>query len=292
MGSPIIPPGAACADDGVGAMSTLSRRVFVRSLGASVAGLGSGLVTGCGVLIPAARKGPELPRVGYLSGSASAGDQVANAFKVGLQGLGYVEGQNITVDYRYTEGRPERLADLLSELLALKPDVLVAWGTSQKTAAKRQATTSVPIVFHAGDPIQTGLVSNLAHPDGNVTGVNIGLGMYGKRLELLKETLPGVSRVVFLTDPALSDWQEILDQSPGLEIDPHLVEVRGPDDLPAGFTAVLAHRADALILSDPPWLFASRERTIGFAGNRVYQPCTPAKSMCMPVVSCRTDRTS
>jgi putative tryptophan/tyrosine transport system substrate-binding protein len=246
----------------------LSRRAFVgglAGLGASTAGVL--LLAACGATLPWTERQARLPRVGYLTGAA-AGDSTTEAFRQGLQALGYVEGRDITVDYRYTEGRPERLPGLLAELLALQPNVLVTWGTSQ-TAAAKSATTTIPIVFQAGDPVRSGLVRTLARPGGNVTGVSLGgLELYGKRLELLTETLPGISRPVYLTDPAIATRQEIQDQASSLKIDTHVIEVSGPDDLLDAFAMALAHRADALALADPPWLFTNRSKAIGFAAQQ------------------------
>src|SRR5881396_1746604 len=164
-------------------------------------------VTGLGVLLASplvaqAQPAGKIARIGYLSGSLAAGPHLPEAFRQGLRDLGYVEGRNVVIEYRDAEGEPERFPALAAELVALKVDVIVAPVTPAALAAK-QATRTLPIVFAvAADPVGSGLVTSLARPGGNVTGLSLlSPELVGKRLELLKQAVPGVSRVAVLWHP-------------------------------------------------------------------------------------------
>jgi putative ABC transport system substrate-binding protein len=153
-------------------------------------------------------------RIGYLGpGSPSAGVRLLESFRQGLRELGYVEGQNLVIEYRHEGGGFGRLPELAAELVRQKPDVLVAV-TTNAALAMRRATTTIPIVFMGvTDPVTAGLVESLSRPGGNTTGItNIAAILTGKRLELLKETLPRLSRVAVLWDPqapgSVPQWQE------------------------------------------------------------------------------------
>src|SRR5437867_6265524 len=143
-----------------------------------------------------------IPRIGLLAPDATLWEPL----RLGLRDLGYVEGKSIALEERSSQGRNERLADLASELVRLKVNIIVTRGTPETLAAK-QATKTIPIVIAgAGDPVRSGLVSSLAHPGGNVTGLTVlGPGLAAKRLELLKEAVPNMSRVAFLWNPANPD---------------------------------------------------------------------------------------
>jgi putative tryptophan/tyrosine transport system substrate-binding protein len=157
--------------------------------------------------VPLAAEGQQagkVYRVGVLSSGSVALDDVGNgrqAFLERLSDLGWVAGQNLMIEPRHAEGQLDRLPGLAAELVQLKVGMIVALGTSAALAAKR-ATATIPIVIVAGDPVGTGLVASLAHPRGNITGLTneAGLGIFSKRLELLKETAPKISRVGILTD--------------------------------------------------------------------------------------------
>ena len=147
-----------------------------------------------------AQKPDKVPRIGYLSRgdkpSANTPDLKAEAFRLGLRDLGYIDGQNIHLEFRYAEGKAERFPDFLSELMQLKVDVLVS-GTIQAIRIAKEATKTIPIVILTqGDPVESGLVESLARPGGNITGLTrFTRELNGKRLELLKEAVPGMSRV-------------------------------------------------------------------------------------------------
>src|SRR3989441_3673540 len=161
------------------------------------------MLTGGIVVAPLAAEAQpaaKVARIGWLSVNNLAGNpQGCEAFRQGLRDLGYIEGRNVVIEYRDAEGKPERLPALAAELVGLKVDVIVAIGTPHALAAK-QATKTIPIVFTAlPDPATSGLVTSLARPGGNVTGLSwLSPELVGKRLELLKQSVPGVSRVAVL----------------------------------------------------------------------------------------------
>jgi putative ABC transport system substrate-binding protein len=210
-----------------------------------------------------AQQAGKVYRIGFLSPSSPSdpeslaspfGERGLAAFRQGLRDLGYVEGQNIAIEYRWAEGRFERLPDLAAELVRLKVDVIVSVVT-QATLAAKNATGTIPIVLvAAGDPLGSGLVANLARPGGNVTGPSSMYGdLAGKQLELLKETVPKVSRVAVLWNPANAIWQaqmlrqtEIAARALGLQV--QLLEARGPDELEGAFAAITRERASALLV--------------------------------------------
>jgi ABC-type uncharacterized transport system substrate-binding protein len=202
-------------------------------------------------------------RIGYLSPSSPSdpeklaspfGERGLAAFRQGLRDLGYVEGQNFVIEGRWAEGKFERLPDLAAELVRLKVDVIVSVVT-QATLAAKNATRTIPVVLvAAGDPVGSGLVASLARPGGNVTGPS---AMYsdlaGKQLELLKETVPRLSRVAVLWNPANAVWQAQMLKAtqvaaPALGLRVQLLEARGADELEGVFAAMTRERASALLV--------------------------------------------
>src|SRR6266545_8359174 len=149
-----------------------------------------------------AQQAAKIARIGILGFNLAAARHLPESFRQGLRDLGYVEGHNFVIEYRDAEGKPERLPALAAELAALKVDVILVGGTPQALAAM-QATRTLPLVLAgAGDPVTSGLVTSLARPGGNVTGLsNLAPELVGKRLELLKQALPGVDRVAVLRVP-------------------------------------------------------------------------------------------
>lgn len=191
-------------------------------------------------------------------------------FRQGLRELGYVDGQNVTIEWRWSEGKPDRFPSLATEVVALKPDVIVASGTQAIRAAKR-ATSAIPIVMTTSSyPDKIGLVDSLSRPGGNVTGLsNIGPELSGKKLELLKEIAPKASRVAVLFNPA-SEVEPLLVRelsaaaaAVGVEI--QSVEVRSPDDFSAAFAALSASRVHALLALGNPINFRGRQLIADFA---------------------------
>ena len=188
------------------------------------------------------------------SGSASTHKSRTDAFRQGLQELGYVEGKNIVLEYRYAEGNRERFADLAAEMVRLKPDVIVV-GSTGFTAAVKQATSTIPIVVGgAGDLIGSGVVASLARPGGNVTGsTDISPDLSGKRLELLKEAVPKTRRVAVLwygfagsSDADEVKQTEIAARALGIKL--QVVSLKAPDRFKDAFAAIKKANADALVI--------------------------------------------
>jgi ABC-type uncharacterized transport system substrate-binding protein len=203
-------------------------------------------------LVAEAQQAGKVPRIGFLSwGFPPPSDRYGEPFRERLRELGYVEGQNIVVEYRWAEERSDRAADLAAELVRLRVDVIVAWVGAAVRAAQN-ATRTIPIVMGAvADPVRSGLVASLARPGGNTTGPSMmTLDIAGKRLELLREVLPGVSRVAFLFSPKTGrgfvEETQVAAQRLGIRIQP--VGVGGPQELDGAFAGVLRERAEALIV--------------------------------------------
>src|SRR5215470_8131301 len=174
-----------------------------------------------------AQQAAKVARIGYLSLNLAAAPHLPEAFRQGLRDLGYVEGHNVVIEYRDAEGKPERLLALAAELVALKVDVIVA-GASYALAAK-QATRTIPIVFVASaDPVTDELVTSLARPGGNVTGLSTSAApeIVGKRLELLKQAIPGVTRVAVLWQPGGQGERTIKDLLKGADVAARALGVR------------------------------------------------------------------
>jgi ABC-type uncharacterized transport system substrate-binding protein len=197
------------------------------------------------------------------------------AFRQGMRDLGYVDGRNLSIEARWSEGKTDRLPAFAIELVGLRPDVIVASGTQAIRAAK-QATTTIPIVMAVSAyPDKLGLVESLARPGGNVTGLtNFGPALNGKRLELLKEIAPNVSRVALLWDPAspieLFIYRQLLAAAPGAGVEILPVEVRRPADLPTAFAAVASNGAQALVALGNPVNYKGRRLIADFAlRNRI-----------------------
>jgi putative tryptophan/tyrosine transport system substrate-binding protein len=210
-----------------------------------------------------AQQPAKIPRIGFLSSGSSDPKfpgPIVEAFRQGLRDLGYIEGKNIRVEYRYAEGDLDRIPRLIAELVQLKVDVLVP-GPFVGTRAAKEATKTIPIVMVTGtDPVASGIIDSLARPGGNITGFStLSRELSGKRLELLKEVVPGISRVAVLWDanapgPAVS-VKEYKTVAPALKIQVQSIEVRGPDpDLDGAFRAAVTGRANALIAIRNPLL--------------------------------------
>jgi putative ABC transport system substrate-binding protein len=199
-----------------------------------------------------------VPRIGLLSpNSPSDAALWHDAFRQGLRTLGWVEGKNISIEYRYAEGKSDRLPELAADLVRLKVDVIVASGLSDSLAAQK-ATKAIPIVMASvGDPVAGGLVMSLARPGGNITGLSqMTFEMVGKRLELLREMVPKLARVAVLWNPeavvSALPWKEIQLPARQLGVQLQSLEVRSPNDFDQAFEAATRARAGALfIMADP-----------------------------------------
>jgi putative ABC transport system substrate-binding protein len=204
-------------------------------------------------VIAEAQQAKKVPRIGMLVGpSSSFFSTRMKAFREGLHDLGYVEGKNIVIEYRYAEGVDERLPNLATELVQLNVDLIFVSGTTGTQAAKN-ATQTIPIVMTSvTDPVGTGLVASLAHPGGNVTRLSNFSELGGKQLELLKEAFPKVTRVAVLWDPANAANARLLGEmkvaAGELRITLQPLEVRGPNDFEPAFSAIRKEHANALIV--------------------------------------------
>jgi putative ABC transport system substrate-binding protein len=223
---------------------------------------------------PAEAQQPKnVPRIGYLS----ALDPVSESTRVegirsALRERGYIEGQNIAIEYRYAEGKRDRLPELAVELVRTKVDIIVTAGGDSLVRAARNATKTIPIVMSGGgvDPVGAGFVESLARPGGNVTGfTNLSTELGGKRLELFKEAVPKVARVAVLYDPTLQanvlDQKEVQNASRALGLTVRSWEVRAADGFDRVFAALNKERPDGLYVSVGPLTNTNRNRTVSFA---------------------------
>ncbi len=206
-------------------------------------------------------------RIGYLLTAAREQQaHLAKAFEDGLRDLGWVPGRNVVIEYRFADGRLERLPQLAQDLVRLKVDVIVT-GSNPHVIAVKQATTTIPIVMVAStDPVGTGLVASISRPGGNVTGVTVDVGteMGGKRLQLLKEFVPRLSRVAYLVDPgyppAPANFKALEVPARALGMTVVRFDARGPGDLEGVFAAMTRARAGALAVGGGPVLFIMRNQ--------------------------------
>ncbi len=220
-----------------------------------------------------AQQTPRVARVGILGPTtAEAFAYGVDVFRERLRDRGWVEGQNLTIEVRFADARYERLSALAAELVDLSVDVIFAMSSPAINAAKR-ATTTVPIVIETlGDAISTGLVTNLARPGGNVTGVSgFAPELGGKRLELIRELLPKAVRIGFLTNPTNPATSTVIHATQtaarqmGLQL--HAVDVRQPTELDAALETVVRARSEALLVGTDPMLFSQRERIVELAAR-------------------------
>jgi putative ABC transport system substrate-binding protein len=222
-----------------------------------------------------AQQPKKTPRIGYLSGQDPATESArAEAIRLALSELGYIEGQNIAIEYRYAEGKLDRLPRLAADLVRLKVEIIVAAGGPNIVRPAKNATKSIPIVMvGAGtDPVEDGLVDSLARPGGNVTGItNLGRELGGKRLELFKEAAPKVGRVTILYDPAIPlsvlEAKEVLPVAArALKLTLQPWELRTADDFDRVFASISNWRPDGLyVLGTGALMRANEKQTIGFA---------------------------
>jgi len=225
-------------------------------------------VMGVGAMAQAQQQG-KVPRIGFLSPGSPVTGRV-EAFRQGLRELGYVEGKNIVIESRYTEGKLDRLPALAAELVRLKVDIIVSTGATVTRAAK-EATNTIPIVMaQDNDPIGNGFVASLARPGGNVTGLSsVAAELSGKRLELLKEIVPKLFRVAVLgtsTNPgnaqALRET-ELAAGAFGLQL--QYLDVLGPKDIETAFRAASKGRADAVLVFGGPLFNSQRTQLVQIA---------------------------
>jgi putative ABC transport system substrate-binding protein len=243
----------------------MDRREFIGSLSGSL------------LAAPFAAEGQQaakIARIGWLGDRPAAGPRLEGFFK-GLRDLDYVEGRNLMIEYRYAEGKPERYPALAAELVALKVDVIVSANTLGTLAAK-QATKTIPIVFvGAADPVQSGLVTSLARPGGNATGLSaLSPELVGKCLELLAQAVPGVSRVAVLWQPGAQGERTDKDMLKGADVAARalgmrlqFVEARGPTEFDRAFSDMTRARADALTVLGSAMFNNERRRLVDLAAK-------------------------
>jgi putative ABC transport system substrate-binding protein len=216
----------------------------------------------------------KLPRIGYLAGTNPATEATRiEAIRIALRELGYTEGQNIAIEFRYGEAKPDQLPQLAADLVRLNVDIIVVAGGTNVVRAAKNATKTIPIVMTGGglDPVEAGLIESLARPGGNITGVtNLGAELAGKRLELLKEAVSKVARLAVLYDPtgpsSVREVKEVLPvaaRALRLTIQPW--EVRAADGFEKVFAALKKERPDGLYVLGGPLMNAYQKRIIGLA---------------------------
>jgi ABC-type uncharacterized transport system substrate-binding protein len=221
-----------------------------------------------------AQQAKKVPRIGYLALVDAAGESPrAEAIRQALRERGYIEGQNIAIEYRYAEGKQGRAPELAAELVRLKVDVIVATGGGSSIQAAMNATKTIPIVMagQGSDPVVAGFVQSLARPGGNVTGFTIlSPDLSGKRLELLKQAVPKAARIAVLYNPSgaasVLEVKELLPVAArALKLAIQLFEVRANEDFDKMFASINKQRPDALHVSGSTLLRANRKRIVDFA---------------------------
>jgi putative ABC transport system substrate-binding protein len=239
--------------------------------------LGTGLIGA--PLRSFAQQPPRMIRIGFLGGASGSDPNFAGrveGLRKGLRDLGYVEGRDVVIEFRWASGNYGRLADLAAELIRLNVDLVVTQGTPAARAAKR-ATSTVPIVMASvGDPVAAGLVSSLARPGGNITGLTFFVPeLSAKRLELLKEAVPSVAQAAFLSNPDNASsgpsLQAMRISARQIKIDLQHFEVRGPGELEGIFSAMAKRRVDSVVVGNDGMLIANA-RAIAVQAARLRIP--------------------
>src|SRR5437660_2060023 len=223
------------------------------------------LVSGGLLAVPLAAEAQQVRkvrRVGVLAGQSAEISPPILTLREGLRELGYVEGQNIAIEWRWAQGKDERYPDLAAELVNLKVDVIVAPTTAGAQAAQRATKTSPIVMGFVSDPVALGLVASLARPGGNITGLGIPTPeIAGKRLQLLREVAPTVARIAVLSDPSQpADLRGTEAAAQALRVQLQVLEVRSGGELDRAFTAIARERAAGIIILGSTTLFANRAR--------------------------------
>jgi putative ABC transport system substrate-binding protein len=220
-----------------------------------------------------AQQAPKPPRIGFIMADSSGSDPRVDAFRQGLRELGYLEGKNIAVEYRFAEGKEDRLLKLVAELVGSKVEIIVTDGTAV-TRAVKNATKTIPIVMASdGDPVGNLFVASLARPGGNITGLtNLLAGLSGKRLEILKDAIPGMSRCGIIWNPenpsSITGFKETQVAAQSLGVQLQSLEVRGPNDFESAFQAAKKVQASALTVVSDSVMFAHRTRMLELAAKQ------------------------
>jgi len=225
-----------------------------------------------------------MPRIAYLSGRSLATDaHLLEAFREGLKSTGYIDGQNVTMDIRWADGRYADVPKIMADLVATGPTLIAAVGGNPVGLAAKAATSTVPVVFVAGaDPVQIGLVNNLNRPDGNLTGMTLWANeLDAKRLDLLHDMLPNARAVAFLINPTNPGTSEILQRSRdaavtlGLKLD--VLNATSSSEIERTFQSLPAGRVDALAIGADAFLINRRERILELVAERRLPAIYPAR---------------
>jgi putative ABC transport system substrate-binding protein len=245
-------------------MGSITRRQLLRAVGGS-------LLAAPSVAMAQPAPGKRV-HIGYLS-PRSGLSYLDEAFREGLRELGYVEGDNVSLEFRWADWKPDRLAAFAAELVRLKPDVIVCTGGAATVLPVKRETTTIPIVFIVGDPILSGVATRLDRPGGNVTGISaLTNELNPKRLELLKAAVPGVSRVAVLANPTNPPTARTLKDmeaaAKALHVTLQVLEARNQTGIDEAFVAMARKRAEAVLVMSDPMFFAERERIVELAAKR------------------------
>jgi|SRR5450755_919737 ABC-type uncharacterized transport system substrate-binding protein len=214
-----------------------------------------------------------MPVVGFLSGAPPGTFEPLAAFPQGLSETGYVEGQNLTIEYRWAEGRYDRLAALAANLVDLKVDVIAATGGPPAAHAAKNATSTIPIVFiGCGDPVGDGLVASLARPVGNLTGISVlALELMSKRLELLSELAPQVMVIALLVNPnnanAAREMRDVQVATRAKGVQLHILQAGSESEIDAAFASLVQRQAGALLVAADPFFNSRREQLVALAAG-------------------------
>jgi putative ABC transport system substrate-binding protein len=230
-----------------------------------------------------AQQPEKVPRIGFLLPSSSGRDPMIEGFRQGLRELAYVEGKNIAIEWRFAEGKKELLPKLAAELVQLNVEAIVTGGTDVTRAAKN-ATKTIPIIMASdADPVGNGFVASLAHPGGNITGlVSLLTSLSGKRLELLRDTMPGISRVGILWNPentsSVAGFKETQEAAQTLAMQLQSLEVRNADEFAGAFKAATKDKARAITVVSDSLMFSNRHLLLELA-NKNKLPTMHAQSL-------------
>jgi putative ABC transport system substrate-binding protein len=220
----------------------------------------------------AARAQRSIPFIGFLNiGSPNERAHLVEAFRAGLKEGGYVDGKNLTIEYRWAEGKPDLLPKLAAELVERKVAVIVATGSLAPAIAAKSATKTIPIIFTgAEDPVKLGLVASLSHPRGNVTGITgVSAALHRKRLEILRDLLPRASKFVYLGNPdnpdAKASAYDVLAGAEAMRADVSIMNARSDAEIESVFAALNQMHADALLVATDPFFTTRREQIVALA---------------------------
>ena len=237
-----------------------------------------------GVVSPARAQSPALPRIAYLSGRSAATDgHLLAAFKEGLKTVGFVDGQNVTIDVRWADGHYDQVPALLARLMASKPDVIAAVGGNPVGIDAKKATSTIPVVFSAGaDPVLIGLVSNLSRPEGNLTGITLWAGeLDSKRLDLLRAMLPKAKSVALLMNPTnpgvAQEVERMAEAAKALDMELFTINAETSSGIDRAFESLPAGKIDALAVVADAFLINYRARILKLAAARNLPAIFPSR---------------